>query len=174
MTVPTGTYTVDGASIAVTSGVVSSPSYSYAVWHSYVLDLGSSIKAASTGSSDLTAAYVKMIRAALKKFTNEKCDLPQVTLTVDFLQLGQTEEYKQFRDLDKLFFLDTVRTRDKLLGIDVTTQLNKAEWDPVLERYDSIELGSVRKNYARSRLASWQVPGLTSLQSYVDTISSLI
>jgi phage minor structural protein len=172
--VPTNTYTVDGNSVAVAYGFVNSPNYSYPTQHQAVLDLGAQIKATGTTSSALNAAYVKLIRAALVKFAEEQCDLPEVTLSVDFVHLGDTAEYAQYRDLERLFLYDTVRVRHPRLGIDVTTQVNKTEWDCLLDRYNSIELGSVRKNYARTRFASWQVPGLETLSAYVDTISSAI
>lgn len=175
LTVPTGTYTVDGASVSVTNGLVTAPGGdSYPTPHIGVLDKGSEIKAAGTDSTSLNAAYVKLIQAALDKFANDACDQPTVTLKVDFLMLGDTAEYAQYKALDKLFLYDLVRVRDPRLGIDVTTEVNRIEWDCILGRYNSIELGSIRRDYARSKLASWMVPGLASLQSYVDTISSLI
>jgi phage minor structural protein len=173
--VPTNTYTIDGHYINVVDGLVPSPNASlYSIPHCAILDKGAAIKATGTASGALAVAYEKLIRAALAKFSEEQCDLPQITLNVDFLHLGDTAEYAQYKDLKKVFLYDTVRVRHPRLGIDVTTQVNKTAWDCLLDRYDSIELGSVRKSYARSRLASWQIPGLTSLQSYVDTISSLI
>ena len=173
--VPFGTYTVDGQSITVTGyNTVVSPSNAYPVPHIGVMDMGSSVKATGTTSTALNAAYVKLIRAALAKFSDEKCDLPVVTLDVDFLRIGDTAEYAQYRDMGRLYLHDTVRVRHPRLGIDVTTQVNKTVWDCLVDRYDNIELGSVRKNYARSRLAGWQIPGFASLKSYVDTISNFI
>lgn len=172
--IPDGTYTVDGIATTVYAGVVQSANDTHPVPHVGVLDLGASVKATGTSSSALNAAYTKMIRAARKKFADEKCDLPPVTLGVNFLNLGDTAEYAQYRDLQKLFLYDTVRVKHPRLGIDVTTHVNKIEWDCLLDRYNSIELGSVRKNYARTRVASWQVPGLETLSAYVDTISSAI
>jgi phage minor structural protein len=172
--VPGDTYIVDGQTVVVSYGIVSSPKYSYPIAHQTVLDLGSSVKAAGTTTAQLNAAYVKLIRAALAKFRDEQCDLPNITMDVSFINLGDTTEYAQYRSLQKVFLYDTVRVKHSRLGIDVTTQVNKTIWDCLLDRYDSIELGSVRKSYARSRLAPWQVPGLTTLRSYVDTISSLI
>lgn len=172
--VPTGTYTVDGANISVTDGVVRSANDTYPIPHVGVLDLGAGVKAAGTTSTYLNAAYVKLIRAALKEFADKQCDLPPVTLNVDFIHLGDTAEYAQYRDLQKLFLYDTIRIKHPPLGIDVTTQANRIVWDCLTERYDSIELGSVRKNYARSKLAGWMVPGYDSLKSYVSTIAGLI
>lgn len=174
--VPEGTYTVDGVSRTVLSGSVlaSSNGINYPVPHLQIMDKGSEAKAAGTLAAQLLAAYTKLIRAAVDKYATELCDYPTITLNVDFIHLGDTAEYAQYRDLQKLFLYDTVRVKHPRLGIDVTTQVNKTVWDCLLDRYDSIELGSVRKNYARSRLAGWQIPGLDSLKSYVNTISSLV
>lgn len=172
--IPAGTYTVDGVVYDIISSVVSPHDGDYPVPHLHVMDKGSEIKAAGTTSAQLLAAYTKLIRAAAAKFADEQCDLPQITLSVDFTMLGDTAEYAQYRNLEKLFLYDTVRVRHPLLGIDVTTQVNKTVWNCLLDRYDGIELGSVKRNYARTRVAPWQVPGLASLGAYVDTISSLI
>lgn len=174
LTIPTGTYTVDGVETAVVDGIVQSANDAYPIPHVGVLDLGASVKATGTTGGALNTAYQKMIRAVRAKFADEQCDLPQVTLNVDFLNLGDSAEFAQYRGLQKLFLLDTLRVKHPSLGIDVTTQVNKTEWDCLTDRYNKIELGSVRKNYARSRLAGWQIPGLASLRSYVDTISGLI
>lgn len=174
LVVPTNSYLIDGEYIVVVNGIITSPNHTYAVPHVSILDKGSEIKAAGTTTTQLNTAYKKLIRAALKKFADEECDLPSVTLKVDFLMLGDTAEYTQYKALDKLFLYDLVRVRDPRLGIDVTTEVNRIEWDCILGRYNSIELGSIRRDYARTRLATWQIPGLASLASYVDTISGLV
>ena len=157
------------------NGVVFSPHDSgLPIPHIEVYDLGSKIKATGTTSSALNAAYAKLVNAVLDKFAKDQCDLPTVTLNVDFLMLGDSAEYAQYRNLQKVFLYDTVRVKHPGLGIDVTTQVNKTEWDCLLDRYNSIELGTVRKSYARSRVAPWQVPGLASLKSSVSTLTDLV
>lgn len=174
LTVAPDTYNVDGDYITC-GPIVRSPLIdNYPTPHIRVMDYGSKIKAAGTTAAQVLAARVKLIREALREFSEKHIDTPPVTLNVDFLHLGDTAEYAQYKDLQKLFLYDTVRVRHPRLGIDVTTQVNKTEWDCLLDRYNSIELGSVRKNYARTRVAPWQVPGLASLKSYVDTISNFI
>lgn len=170
-----GTYTVDYVDYDC-GPYVDSPTMidEYDIPHVRLIDYGSKIKAAGTTSAQLLAARVKLIREALKEFNEKHVDLPVVTLSVEFTLLGDTAEYAQYRDLQKLFLYDTVRVKHPRLGIDVTTQVNRTVWNCLTDRYDSIELGSVRKNYARSKLAGWMVPGLDSLKSYVDTIGNYI
>lgn len=175
LTIPDGTYTVGGMAITVANGLVTSPRGDTSPIPCIgVLDKGSEIKATGTTSGALNAAYVKLIQAALEKFTDEECDLPTVTLRVDFLQLGDTAEYKQYRDLEKLFLYDQVRVRHPLLGLDVTVEVNKITWDCKMGRYTSIELGSLRRDYARTRVASWQMPGIASMRSMLDTVEARV
>jgi phage minor structural protein len=170
-----GSYTTAyGTITTMDSTVRSSHDGDYAIPHFAVLDKGSEIKAAGTTAAQLLAARTKLVEAAMSKFLNEQCDLPQITLKVDFLMLGDTVEFAQYRDLQKLFLYDTVRVRHPGLGIDMTAKINRTVWDCSLDRYIDIELGSVRRNYARSKFAEFMVPGLSSLNSRVDTISGLV
>lgn len=85
-------------------------------------------------------------------------DLPQVELTVEFINLGDTEEYKQFKALERLFLWDYVLNRHKKQAIDVTARIVAIEWDGMLERMISMEVGSVGKTLANSGITTWQVP----------------
>lgn len=175
LTIPSGTYTVNGVTISVTNGLVESPwGDDYPIPHLGVLDKGSEIKAAGTTSAQLNAAYVKLIQAAQEKFNAERCDLPRISMSVNFFMLRDTAEYAKYDSLERLFNHDTVPIRHSRLGIDVTATVNKTVWDCLGDRYKSMDIGSVRQNLARMRFAPWQIPGLTSLQSSVETISSLI
>ncbi len=174
LTIPSGLYTVDGITTEVTLGVVRSANDNYPIPHVAPLDLKSSIKATGTTSTALTAAYTKMIRATRKEFASKKCDLPGAKLSVDFLQLGKTDEYKQYRNIDKLFPLDGITVRNPLRSIDASVDIIGCEWDIINETYVSVEAGTPRLNYAKSRLAGWQVPGLEGLRARVDTISELV
>lgn len=175
LTIPDGVYTVDGVSVGILNGLVDNPyGDSYPTAHIGVMDMGSAIKAAGTTSAQLNAAYVKLIRAALRKFADERCDLPEISLSANFLRLGDTAEYAQYRNLERVLIHDSVPVRHTGLGVDVTTTVNKVSWDCLLLRYKSVDLGNVKRNYARTRVASWQVPGLASLTASVDTISGLI
>ena len=173
LTIPDGAYTVDGDTIGVTNGLVESPRGDlYPIPHIGVMDMGSEIKAAGTTSGQLNAAYVKLIRAALRKFLKERCDYPEISVSVNFLKLGDTAEYAHLRDLERVLIHDMVPVRHPRLGIDITTTVNKVVWDCLLERYKSIDLGNLKRNFARTRIAPWQVPGLASLRAYVDTVTS--
>jgi hypothetical protein len=102
--VPYGDYVVDG--IEVSGGpLFNSPSHSddYPIMRQRAMDYGSGIKAAGTTSTQLNAAYIKLIRAAMREFSENHIDLPPVTVSVNFLLLGDTAESAQYRDQQKLF-----------------------------------------------------------------------
>lgn len=85
-------------------------------------------------------------------------DLPSVEMSVDFINLGDTEEFKQYKNLERLFLWDYVLVRHKLLDIDVTSRIVSIQWDCLLDRMNSMEIGSVGKTLANSGITKWQIP----------------
>lgn len=85
-------------------------------------------------------------------------DLPSVEMSVDFISLGDTAEYAHFKDLERLFLWDYVIVRHKLHGIDVTSRIVSIKWDCLLNRMESMEIGSVGKTLANSGITTWQIP----------------
>ena len=106
-------------------------------------------------------ARVRMIREALDALAND-ADLPKVSLKVEFLSLGDTEEYAQYRSLEDVFLYDRVRVKHPGIRLDVLTEVNRVEFDCLGERYLSIELGSVRQDMRKTAVAAWQLPATIS------------
>ena len=155
-----GTYTVDGQTVVVDSSLtVSSPhEIEYPVPHVYTMNLGDAAKAASTSSGDVLAARKKMIKACLDKFTHEKCDLPLLTLRVEFIALDSTEEYKQYKQLERVYLFDRVTVWHPKIGVDVLTSVRRIEFDPIKDAFIKIELGPVRRNATMKKIPSWKLP----------------
>ena len=84
-----------------------------------------------------------MQEVAEERFTKDHVDALVVELTVNFTLLGETEEYKQYRDLEKLYMYDLVRVTDPRVGLNLQLQVSHVEWDCILERYNSIKVGNV-------------------------------
>ena len=80
---------------------------------------------------------------AEERFTVDHADAQVVELTVNFTLLGSTEEYKQYRDLEKVYMYDLVRVADPRVGLNIQLQVSHIEWDCILERYNSIKVGNV-------------------------------
>ena len=67
--------------------------------------------------------------------------VPSQTVTVNFAQLWQTEEYEQFAPLQRVNLCDTVRVYYPELGIDaVRERVVKTVYNTLLDRYDEITL----------------------------------
>lgn len=84
-----------------------------------------------------------MREKAEERFTVDHADAQVVELTVNFALLGETEEYKQYRGLEKLYMYDLVRVTDPRVGLNMQLQVSHIEWDCILERYNSIKVGNV-------------------------------
>lgn len=63
-------------------------------------------------------------------------------ITVDFVALWQTEEYKNVASLQRVYLCDTVHVYYSKLGINATAKVIKTVYDSLNERYTSIELGT--------------------------------
>lgn len=76
--------------------------------------------------------------------TNNKIGEPKVSADIEFYQLWQTEEYKNVAPLERVSLCDTVNVVFRELGCDVSAIVNKTVYDTLLERYDSISIGSTK------------------------------
>lgn len=100
-----------------------------------------------TPSEDITPmskdeCYALMRQAAADEFA-KGCDLFDLTLEIDFIHIGDTEEYKQYRNLERVFLYDLVRIRHAPTGFVAKAQVSGYEWDALTRRYSSITVGNV-------------------------------
>lgn len=89
------------------------------------------------------ALLTQMRTKAGERYSVDHVDAVVVELTVNFTLLGETEEYKQYRDLEKLYMYDLVRVTDPRVGLNLQLQVSHVDWDCILERYNSIKVGNV-------------------------------
>lgn len=157
-----GSYNVDGTvyTIAADQTWIDSPRASlYPTPHLQALTCSGECKETKTVTK--TMVRVCMIREALAALAND-ADLPKVSLKVEFLSLGDTEEYAQYRSLEDVFLYDRVRVKHPGIQLDVLTEVNRVEFDCLNEKFRSIELGSVRQDMRKIAVASWQLPSTIS------------
>lgn len=117
-------------------------------------------------------------QAELKRRAEEELengiDKPNMEMTVDFLSLGDTEEYKQYRDLDKVYMFDRITVKDKVRGYDYTAEVVSVRHNLLTGMLESCTIGSLEKASAARKIASWQVPtvdgGNIRLQSIVPGV----
>lgn len=86
------------------------------------------------------------------------CDQPEVSLKVDFVSLGDSEEYAQFREMDKLFMYDEVEVVSERGYADAKAQVVSMSWDCLHDRVLELGVGSIGASLTGGKLASWQIP----------------
>lgn len=69
------------------------------------------------------------------------------SIDVSFIELWQTEEYKNVSALQRLGIGDTVHVYYDKLGVDNTARIVSYRYNVLLERYDSMTLGNVRASF---------------------------
>lgn len=98
---------------------------------------------------------------ALELFSKEHIDLPKVNYKINFLDLGLTEEYKDFKALEKVKLADVVTVRHKDLKIDVKRKVIKYKWDSLIKSYIEIELGDLESTLSKD---------ISNINSKINTI----
>ena len=96
----------------------------------------------------------KMLNDAKEKFIKDKVDGVDITLEVEFLLLGDTEEYKQYKGLQWVSLYDVVKIKTGKSMIDAEAQVTEYEYDCLRKRYNSIKLGTV--NTFNKRIAGYR------------------
>lgn len=97
----------------------------------------------------------KMLADAMEQFTVKKVDEPTIELEVEFLLLGDTEEYKQYKGLQTVNLYDVVPVKTGKSGVDIDVQVTEYEYDSIRERYNSIKLGTI--NSFKRRVPGYRV-----------------
>lgn len=74
--------------------------------------------------------------------------VPEVSTEIEFYPLWQTPEYEKFAALEKVGLCDTVTVNFPALNVHAKAKVVKTIFNTLLERYESITLGSVKQNLA--------------------------
>ena len=87
--------------------------------------------------------------AALRQKTNDyiaanNIGIPKISIKLSFVALWQTEEYKNIAPLERVNLCDTVTVRFEKLGVDAQAKVIKTEYNVLLDRYNSIEIGEAK------------------------------
>lgn len=69
-------------------------------------------------------------------------------IKADFVQLWQTEEYKNYAPLQRVHLCDTVTVIYEKLGVNAKKKVFRTKWNVLLDRYDEIELGDAQTTLA--------------------------
>ena len=134
---------------------------------------------AKVGQKDTNGGKVtiEIARARMRKqaqdLIDNGCDVPKIEMEVEFINLGDTVEYAQYKNLENAFLFDYVLVQHPDFDIDVTARIVEINWDCLLDRMDSVQIGSVGETIANTGVASWQIPtGFSGSKIGNGTISS--
>ena len=104
-----------------------------------------------------TQCYTEMRKAAQAEF-DAGCDLPTVTLKVDFINCSDAEEYKQYAALTDIFLGDSVRVVARRIGVEVSMRMTQYTYDCLTKKYTSVTLGTAADTLEGSMISSRQLP----------------
>lgn len=93
---------------------------------------------------------VDQLRARCKEYMRSKLTgVPQVTLTVSFVSLADSTENQNFAN-ELVYLGDRVPVYFDKLGIATTAEVTSATYDVLVDRYDSLTLGSVASSLSKT------------------------
>lgn len=95
-----------------------------------------------------------MLRIEAQKYLDAHA-IPDVNYKVDFIQLGATEEYKEFKVLEQVEVGDIVTVKHGILGIDIKVKVISVDKDLLSAQNTKVELGQP----------------LSTLQTYIAEVS---
>lgn len=101
-------------------------------------------------STDFTEApTVAQLRARAQQYISDNdIGVPSVSITVNFIALWQTEEYKDVAVLQRIYLGDTITVIFESLGINTEARVIETKYDVLKERYSSIKIGNYTKSLA--------------------------
>ena len=89
---------------------------------------------------------VNRLRAEAEKYCSaHKIGTPTVSIDVSFVALGDTEEYSELKNLERVSLCDYVTVKFPMLGIDAKAKVEKTVFNTLLEKYESITVGSISR-----------------------------
>ena len=118
----------------------------------------SSAKEVTEGDETKSKAdcYEEM-RSAVQDEYDAGCDLPTVTLSVDFVNCTSAEEYKQYAALSDIFLGDSVRVIARRIGVEVTMRMTQYTYDCLTKKYTSVTLGTAATSLESTTISAHQL-----------------
>lgn len=96
-----------------------------------------------------TAPTETQLRARAQKYVEDNdIGVPTVSISVSFVQLADTAEYRNIAPLETVELGDTVSVYFPRMRVSASARVVAIQYDAILQRYISITLGSVKANIA--------------------------
>ena len=112
------------------------------------------------GRDGVTAENIheKLRQKALARFSEDEVDIPEVTMTIEFISLGDTEEYQQYRDLDRVYLYDILHIKDETRGYSYGAQVIGVRHNILTGRLESCTIGTPQPWDGVRKVAVWRIP----------------
>ena len=157
----------------VTPGVVYATGYDASNAEPVTMDLSTEFDSAPTQQ--------QLIDKATARMNSNQSWLPSDNITVSFVPLWQTEEYAAVAPLQRVKLCDKVNVIYGPGGVNIQgVQVIRTVYDVLLDRYDSMELGTARATFEALLKADIteavfeNVPTKSFLEEFVDYATELI
>lgn len=112
-------------------------------------------------------AYQKLRDAANELFTKQGIDKPSISVRVNWLELSKTEEYRyKYSNFESVRLGDTVTVQ--ALGYEYKIRVITVEYDCLLNRYTSFEIGDPKADYVSNQTQSITYEIQKSTSSLLD------
>ena len=105
---------------------------------------------------------------ALRYLANNLLSDPNINISISFIPLWQTEEYKNIASLERVGMGDTVHIYFTDYEINATAKVVKTVYDVLKERYNTIELGETKTSLSKALKQN------SELNNAVDSLTSSI
>lgn len=93
--------------------------------------------------------YQQVKDAAVNYVNNNNIDSIYQNLKINFVQLWNTEEYKNMAGLEKVDIGDTITIRYYKLGINAQAKVVKTVYNSLTEQYESVEIGTPKNKWGK-------------------------
>ena len=117
---------------------------------------------------------------ALRRLNNSEAWLPSENIKVEFVNLADTEEYRNVAALQRVSLCDKVSVYCGPLGVSaVKMQVIRVVYNVLTERYDEIELGKAKVSFAQTITAKIEevtkdLPTVSMMQRAIDNATDQI
>ena len=101
--------------------------------------------------------YTEMRSQAQAQF-DAGCDTPTVTLSVDFINCADTEEYREYGFLQNIYLGDAVRVIAPRIGVWVSMRMTQYTYDCLTKKYTQMTLGNVSDTVEGNVISARQLP----------------
>lgn len=97
-------------------------------------------------------ARKELIRLSRLMFSEQHIDTPNVNIKIDMVDLSETEEYKNYRQLETVLKGDTVHCKHSKLNITTDARCLNFHYSAKSKKILSIEIGDVTESYFQNQI----------------------